>query len=143
LPARSPGLPSPQARRQALRESLALALAQRDAAALQRLTSQWVHRQGVNALAPLMAELAEGESLLWWQGLLQPEQSLPEQPVAVDRPLPLSPAPQRPVAVSLPPAAARQVRPAPAPGHPALAPLRAWLPDAPENSFSPENSRAA
>jgi hypothetical protein len=43
----------------------------RDAQAVLTFTGQWVHRQGMASLEPLMAELARGEALLWWQALLQ------------------------------------------------------------------------
>jgi hypothetical protein len=103
------------ARRQALRQELSAALHRRDAAALQRLSSLWVHRQGVSSLPALMQELAQGESLAWWQELL-------EAPTIASAPPSVDPA-QLPV---LP----RLSRPAPAPNHPALARLRSWLPDA-------------
>ena len=124
LPARPAAAPSPLARRQALRQELSAALHRRDAAALQRLSSLWVHRQGVSSLPALMQELAQGESLAWWQVLLEaptaPNMQSPVDPV----PLPVAPPEQQL------PVLPRLSRPAPAPSHPGLARLRRWLPDA-------------
>jgi hypothetical protein len=109
-----------------------------------------------------MAELAEGELLLWWQEQLEASllQAAPpsrlerfkalvqEQVQGVGQVLQL-PEADLPPAPSALPVAAPQTRPAPAPSHPALASLRAWLPDPQENTFPQEstfpqeNSRAA
>ncbi len=66
-----PALPSALARREAARSLLAGSLDCRDAQAVFSFTGQWVHRQGMASLPALMAELAQGEALLWWQALLQ------------------------------------------------------------------------
>lgn len=76
---------------------------------------QWVHRQGVHQVAALSHELAaaEPEGWAWWQ-VQQAQTSGPEpllEPVLQD--------PQQ-----LP-----ATRPAPAPSHPVVVQLRAWLPD--------------
>ena len=123
LPARPPAPPSPLARRQALRQELSAALQCRDAAAVQRLSNLWVHRQGVSSLPALMQELAQGESLVWWQELLEAPTAPNMQSPVQSAPLPVaSPVQQLPV---LP----RLSRPAPAPSHPGLTQLRRWLPD--------------
>jgi hypothetical protein len=114
LPVRPAAAPSPLARRQALRQELSAALQRRDAAALQRLSSLWVHRQGVSSLPALMQELAQAESLVWWQELLEAPTIASTQPPVEPAQLPVLP---------------RLSRPAPAPSHPALARLRSWLPD--------------
>lgn len=161
---RSP-TPSPLARREALRRQLVLALTQRDPSAVLRLSTQWVHRQGVAALEPLMLDLvaaaltsAPGEAsaaelLAWWRTLLRepvatadPRQAsggvssaAEPAPPAVLPPSGPSPsgAPPRDApslasastgarVLPFPQASARR-RPAPAPAHPGLASLRAWL----------------
>lgn len=71
MPAKPPAIPSVLARRDAARHRLAGAVDCRDAQAVVTFTGQWVHRQGMASLQPLMAELAQGEALLWWQALLQ------------------------------------------------------------------------
>jgi hypothetical protein len=124
LSPRPPAAPSPLARRQALLQELSAALHRRDAAALQRLSSLWVHRQGVSSLPALMQELAQGESLAWWQELLEAPTIANLQPSV--EPVQLSVAPP----VQQLPVLPRLSRPAPAPSHPALARLRSWLPDA-------------
>jgi hypothetical protein len=68
-----PSIPSALARREAARNLLAGAVDCRDAQAVLSFTGQWVHRQGMASLPVLMAELAQGETLLWWQQLLQHE----------------------------------------------------------------------
>ncbi len=138
-----PSTPSPLARREALRRQLALALAQRDRGAVQRLSTQWVHRHGVAALEPLMLELAGAELLQWWRHVLH-EPAAPSQPTPALRSASPAAAPAAPVApapsgaalsdapssgarvLPFPQASARR-RPAPAPAHPGLASLRAWL----------------
>lgn len=124
LSPRPAAAPSPLARRQALRQELSAALHRRDAAALQRLSSLWVHRQSVSSLPALMQELAQGESLAWWQELLEAPTITSAQPSV--EPVQLSVAPP----VQQLPVLPRLSRPAPAPSHPALARLRSWLPDA-------------
>ena len=71
MPAKPPAIPSALSRRDAARHRLAGALDCRDAQAVLTFTGQWVHRQGMASLEPLMAELAGGEALHWWQALLQ------------------------------------------------------------------------
>jgi hypothetical protein len=124
LPERPAASPSPLARRQALRQELIAALHRRDAAALQRLSSLWMHRQGVSSLPALMQELAQGESLAWWHELLEAPTVASTQPSAEPLQLPV------PSPVQVLPVLPRLSRPAPAPSHPALARLRSWLPDA-------------
>ena len=130
--------PSPQARRQAQLQGLQASLASHNEQLVARLLGQWVHRHGLSSLATLWAELSElePEGCTWWhehsEAVAQPEpapslHSLPIQALAstpAARPLSLAP--------PVPPA----TRPAPAPSHPALVQLRAWLPDQ-------ENRRAA
>jgi hypothetical protein len=123
LPVRPAAAPSPLARRQALRQELSAALQRRDAAALQRLSSLWVHRQGVSSLPALMQELAQAESLVWWQELLEAPTIASTQPPVEPAQLPVAPPVQQL------PVLPRLSRPAPAPSHPALARLRSWLPD--------------
>ncbi len=115
MAAQPPASPSPQARRQAQILALQAALAARDRHAIQRLLGQWVHRQGVSSLEELGQELAaaEPEAWAWWQSL----QSQAPEPVSEELPPCLEP--------QLP----RATRPAPAPSHPAVVQLRAWLPD--------------
>ena len=69
--AKPPSIPSALARREAARILLAGAVDCRDAQAVLSFTGHWVHRQGMGSLPALMAELAQGETLLWWQSLLQ------------------------------------------------------------------------
>ncbi len=70
--AKPPSVPSALARREAARNLLAGAVDCRDAQAVLTFTGHWVHRQGMASLPALMAELAQGETLLWWQQLLLP-----------------------------------------------------------------------
>lgn len=94
--AKSPSVPSALARREAVRNRLAGAVDSRDAQAVLSFTGQWVHRQGMASLPPLMAELAQGETLLWWQQLLhQPSEpvGLAPGPAAQAAPEPPAPAP--------------------------------------------------
>ena len=119
MAARPPLPPSPLARKQQLRQALAVALEQRDAAALQQLSCQWVHRQGVASLESLQRELASDDDLLWWGQVLRAAE--PESPAV----------PSAASVVQLVPIAQPVVaRPAPAPRHPALVSLRSWLADA-------------
>ncbi|MBD1194816.1 hypothetical protein [Vulcanococcus sp. Clear-D1] len=117
--------PSPQARRQAQILALQAALVARDVPLIERLLGQWVHRQGVSALTALSQELdaANPEAWAWWQTLQSPA----PEPVLEDSMLvaaePLVPLPR------LEPQLPRATRPAPAPSHPAVVQLRAWLPD--------------
>jgi hypothetical protein len=82
-----------------------------------QLLGQWVHRHGVSSLAHLWAELREGEAegCAWWHEHSDP--AAQPEPAPAERLLSLAP-PVPPV-----------TRPAPAPSHPALVQLRAWLPD--------------
>ncbi|WP_411867701.1 hypothetical protein [Vulcanococcus limneticus] len=170
-----PPTPSPLARREALRQQLALALTQRDRSAVLRLSTQWVHRHGVISLEPLMLDLvpaeltsAPGEAstselLAWWRQVLHepvaqaeprqaPGEVSPAREPAAPAVLTLSaPSPSGPFqsdatpngarssgtpptgelttgarVLPFPQASARR-RPAPAPAHPGLASLRAWL----------------
>ena len=86
--AKPPSVPSALARREAVRNRLAGAVDSRDAQAVLSFTGQWVHRQGMASLPTLMAELAQGETLLWWQQLLQP----------ASEPVGLAPGPAAPAA---------------------------------------------
>ena len=117
--------PSPQARRQAQILALQAALVARDVPLIERLLGQWVHRQGVSSLAALGQELdaADSEAWAWWQSLQSPgpEPVLEESMVGAAEPL--APLPR------LEPQLPRATRPAPAPSHPAVVQLRAWLPD--------------
>jgi hypothetical protein len=92
---------------------------------MERLLGQWVHRQGVSSLAALGQELdaADFEAWAWWQSLQSPgpEPVLEESMVGAAEPL--APLPR------LEPQLPRATRPAPAPSHPAVVQLRAWLPD--------------
>ena len=119
-----PVVPSPQARRQAQIQALQAALASRDAQAIERLLGQWVHRQGVNQVQALHQELAaaDPQGWSWWQ--LQQSQAIPEP---VQAPSPVVAVAALPEQAQLPRASAS--RPAPAPSHPAVVQLRAWLPD--------------
>ena len=105
--AKPPSVPSALARREAVRNRLAGAVDSRDAQAVLSFTGQWVHRQGMASLPTLMAELAQGETLLWWQQLLQPA----SQPVGLV-PGPAAPAAEPP---ALSPAPALQAHQDPAP----------------------------
>lgn len=105
--AKPPSVPSALARREAVRNRLAGAVDSRDAQALLSFTGQWVHRQGMASLPPLMAELAQGETLLWWQQLLHQ----PSEPVGL-APGPAAPAAEPP---ALSPAPALQAHQEPAP----------------------------
>ena len=114
MASRPPAAPSHQARRQAQIQALQIALAARDGSAIERLMGQWVHRQGVHQVAALSHELAaaEPEGWAWWQA----QQAQASGPEPLEQALP---APQQPPAT----------RPAPAPSHPVVVQLRAWLPD--------------
>ena len=105
--AKPPSVPSALARREAVRNRLAGAVDSRDAQAVLSFTGQWVHRQGMASLPTLMAELAQGETLLWWQQLLQPA----SEPVGLV-PGPAAPAAEPP---ALSPAPALQAHQEPAP----------------------------
>ena len=89
---------------------------------MERLLGQWVHRQGVSAVAALSVELAQSdpEGWAWWerQSAQTSGSHQPQQPVEQEQP-PVRIEPQLP----------RATRPAPAPSHPALVQLRSWLPD--------------
>ena len=113
MPAKPPSVPSALARREAARTQLAGAVDSRDAQAVLSFTGQWVHRQGMASLPPLMAELAQGETLLWWQQLLHQ----PSEPVG------------------LAPGLAAQAAPAPEPPAPAPT-LQAHLEPAPSSLAS-------
>ena len=105
--AKPPSVPSALARREAVRNRLAGAVDSRDAQAVLSFTGQWVHRQGMASLPPLMAELAQGETLLWWQQLLHQ----PSEPGGL-APGPAAPAAEPP---ALSPAPALQAHQEPAP----------------------------
>ena len=121
--AKPPSVPSALARREAVRNRLAGAVDSRDAQAVLSFTGQWVHRQGMASLPPLMAELAQGETLLWWQQLLhQPSEpvGLAPGPAAQAAPAPEPPAPaptlqahQEPVPSSLASVTAAEMDPDP------------------------------
>lgn len=164
MPQRPSPPPSPQARRQAHVLALRQALSERDRSSVDGLLGQWVHRHGVDALEPLLQELEaeDSEGLHWWrtpqaepeplvvevqeemapepQPEVEPEPEPEPEPVVMAEPEP------EPVAAPVPipqtafkPVLRRRAaasRPAPAPSHPALAELRAWLPGS-------EDSRAA
>ena len=105
--AKPPSVPSALARREAVRNRLAGAVDSRDAQAVLSFTGQWVHRQGMASLPPLMAELAQGETLLWWQQLLhQPSEpvGLAPGPAAQAAPEPPAPAPAPTLQAHLEPA---------------------------------------
>ena len=122
---RPPASPSPQARRQAQILALQAALAARDVSSIERLLGQWVHRQGVNSIDALGQELdaAEPEAWAWWQTLQSPAPLPVLQEPMVVAPEPVAPLPR------LEPQLPKATRPAPAPSHPAVVQLRAWLPD--------------
>jgi hypothetical protein len=117
-------VPSPRARRQAHIQALQTALATRDAQSFERLLGQWVHRQGVNQVQALSVELAaaDPEGWAWWQ--TQQSQAISEP---VQAPSPVVAVAEMPEPQQLPRVSAS--RPAPAPSHPAVVQLRAWLPD--------------
>lgn len=108
--AKPPSVPSALARREAVRNRLAGAVDSRDAQAVLSFTGQWVHRQGMASLPTLMAELAQGETLLWWQQLLQPA----SEPVGLV-PGPAAQAAPAPEPPALSPAPALQAHQDPAP----------------------------
>ena len=126
-----PSAPSPQARRQAQLLGLQAALASRNAQLMSQLLAQWVHRHGVSSLPSLWAELSavEPEGCAWWHEhsntAAQPE------PAPLIEALPAEPAASTPAVrpLRLAPPVPTATRPAPAPTHPALVQLRAWLPD--------------
>ena len=119
--AKPPSVPSALARREAVRNRLAGAVDSRDAQAVLSFTGQWVHRQGMASLPTLMAELAQGETLLWWQQLLQP----------ASEPVGLAPGPAAPEAEppALSPAPALQAHQDPAPSSLASVPTAEMDPD--------------
>jgi len=106
--AKPPSVPSALARREAARNLLAGAVNCRDAQAVLAFTGHWVHRQGMASLPALMAELAHGETLLWWQQLLQH----PSGPVGLT-PGEVTPTAPKPVAESTAPGPAPMPTPAP------------------------------
>jgi len=104
---------SPQARRQAHQAALLEALGRRDAAGVERLLGQWVHRQGHPALQALLQELgqADPDAMAWWKGLhaaTPPLATVPEPRPMPPQPKPASASPQANLE---------------------LARLRSWLPD--------------
>jgi len=137
-------------------------LADRDRSSVDGLLGQWVHRHGVDALEPLLQELEaeDSEGLHWWrtpqaepeplvvevQEEMAPEPQPEVEPEPEPEPEPVVMAEPEPVAAPVPipqtafkPVVRRRAaasRPAPAPSHPALAELRAWLPGS-------QDSRAA
>ena len=156
MPQRPSPPPSPQARRQAHVLALRQALSERDRSSVDGLLGQWVHRHGVDALEPLLQELEaeDSEGLHWWrtpqaepeplvvavqeemapepQPEVEPEPVVMAEPEPVVAPVPIPQSAFKPVVRRR----AAASRPAPAPSHPALAELRAWLPGS-------EDSRAA
>ena len=156
MPQRPSPPPSPQARRQAHVLALRQALSERDRSSVDGLLGQWVHRHGVDALEPLLQELEaeDSEGLHWWrtpqaepeplvvevqeemapepQPEVEPEQVVMAEPEPVAAPVPIPQTAFKPVVHRR----AAASRPAPAPSHPALAELRAWLPGS-------QDSRAA
>ena len=156
MPQRPSPPPSPQARRQAHVLALRQALSERDRSSVDGLLGQWVHRHGVDALEPLLQELEaeDSEGLHWWrtpqaepeplvvevqeemapepQPEVEPEQVVMAEPEPVAAPVPIPQTAFKPVVRRR----AAASRPAPAPSHPALAELRAWLPGS-------QDSRAA
>lgn len=120
--AKPPSVPSALARREAARTLLAGAVNCRDAQAVLTFTGHWVHRQGMASLPALMAELAHGETLLWWQQLLQHS----SEPVGLT-PGEVTPTAPKPVAESMAPAPAPMPTPAPTPAK-ALVPMAASVP---------------
>ncbi len=119
-------------RQEDLRQRLLGAVARRDGVAVPRMSLQWVHRQGVEALEPLIASLADPETALWWRqqllagsgGALEAtDMGVGVAPVP-DRAIPLAPpfpelAWEEPLEALLPPMAATQ----PATGLEIAAPL--------------------
>lgn len=156
MPQRPSPPPSPQARRQAHVLALRQALSERDRSSVDGLLGQWVHRHGVDALEPLLQELEaeDSEGLHWWrtpqaepeplvvavqeemapepQPEVEPEPVVMAEPEPVVAPVPIPQSAFKPVVRRR----AAASRPAPAPSHPALAELRAWLPGS-------QDSRAA
>ncbi|MBJ7492620.1 MAG: hypothetical protein JHD13_06215 [Synechococcales cyanobacterium SupBloom_Metag_052] len=120
--AKPPSVPSALARREAARTLLAGAVNCRDAQAVLTFTGHWVHRQGMASLPALMAELAHGETLLWWQQLLQHS----SEPVGLT-PGEVTPTAPKPVAESTAPAPAPMPTPAPTAAK-ALVPMAASVP---------------
>ncbi len=120
--AKPPSVPSALARREAARNLLAGAVNCRDPKAVLSFTGHWVHRQGMASLPALMAELAHGETLLWWQRLLQH----PSEPVGLT-PGEVTPTAPKPVAESKAPAPAPMPTPAPTEAK-ALVPMAASVP---------------
>ena len=156
MPQRPSPPPSPQARRQAHVLALRQALSERDRSSVDGLLGQWVHRHAVDGLEPLLQELEaeDSEGLHWWrtpqaepeplvvevqeemapepQPEVEPEQVVMAEPEPVAAPVPIPQTAFKPVVRRR----AAASRPAPAPSHPALAELRAWLPGS-------QDSRAA
>lgn len=156
MPQRPSPPPSPQARRQAHVLALRQALSERDRSSVDGLLGQWVHRHGVDALEPLLQELEaeDSEGLHWWRTpqaepeplVVEVQEEMAPEPQPEVEPEPVVMAEPEPVVapVPIPQSAFKPVvhrraaasRPAPAPSHPALAELRAWLPGS-------QDSRAA
>ena len=156
MPQRPSPPPSPQARRQAHVLALRQALSERDRSSVDGLLGQWVHRHGVDALEPLLQELEaeDSEGLHWWRTpqaepeplVVEVQEEMAPEPQPEVEPEPVVMAEPEPVAAPVPipqtafkPVVRRRAaasRPAPAPSHPALAELRAWLPGS-------QDSRAA
>ena len=156
MPQRPSPPPSPQARRQAHVLALRQALSERDRSSVDGLLGQWVHRHGVDALEPLLQELEaeDSEGLHWWRTpqaepeplVVEVQEEMAPEPQPEVEPEPVVMAEPEPVVAPVPipqsafkPVVRRRAaasRPAPAPSHPALAELRAWLPGS-------EDSRAA
>jgi hypothetical protein len=156
VPQRPSPPPSPQARRQAHVLALRQALSERDRSSVDGLLGQWVHRHGVDALEPLLQELEaeDSEGLHWWRTpqaepeplVVEVQEEMAPEPQPEVEPEPVVMAEPEPVVAPVPipqtafkPVVRRRAaasRPAPAPSHPALAELRAWLPGS-------QDSRAA
>ena len=156
MPKRPSPPPSPQARRQAHVLALRQALSERDRSSVDGLLGQWVHRHGVDALEPLLQELEaeDSEGLHWWRTpqaepeplVVEVREEMAPEPQPEVEPEPVVMAEPEPVVAPVPipqsafkPVVRRRAaasRPAPAPSHPALAELRAWLPGS-------QDSRAA
>lgn len=156
MPQRPSPPPSPQARRQAHVLALRQALSERDRSSVDGLLGQWVHRHGVDALEPLLQELEaeDSEGLQWWRTpqaepeplVVEVQEEMAPEPQPEVEPEPVVMAEPEPVVAPVPipqsafkPVVRRRAaasRPAPAPSHPALAELRAWLPGS-------QDSRAA
>ena len=156
MPQRPSPPPSPQARRQAHVLALRQALSERDRSSVDGLLGQWVHRHGVDALEPLLQELEaeDSEVLQWWRTpqaepeplVVEVQEEMAPEPQPEVEPEPVVMAEPEPVVAPVPipqsafkPVVRRRAaasRPAPAPSHPALAELRAWLPGS-------QDSRAA